>query len=315
MANHTTVRPDKNCENCGHHVEETFCPHCGQKNVETRQSFGHLVGHFIEDFTHYDTAFWKTIKFLLFRPARLTKEYLAGKRMSYVLPVKLYIFISFVAFFMLAIAHSRSRSMEAPETTHSVAETRPTNKKQFRFNGVKVNSEHELDSVAAANGYAQGGIVHWFIKKTYDVSQNNASGEHFSETFSHTVPKVLFLYMPLFAFWLWLIHGKKRWLFFDHGIFTLHYFSLLLLLTAISATLEVLLSFAFSKSIVNSFTDITSNLIFLYACFYLFAAHKKMYHENGWISALKCLMLLLINTACIIVAVLLVVAYVLYSVH
>ncbi|WP_220399684.1 DUF3667 domain-containing protein [Filimonas effusa] len=315
MAHHNTLRQDKTCENCGHQVEEIFCPHCGQKNVETRQSFGHLIGHFIEDFTHYDTAFWKTIKFLLFRPARLTKEYLAGKRMSFVLPVKLYIFISFIAFFMLAIAQSRSRSAEAHETTHAVAATQHAPKKQFRFNGVKVNSAHELDSVVAANGYTQGGIFHWFIKKVYDVSQNNASGEHFSETFTHTVPKVLFLYMPLFAFWLWLVHGKKRWLFFDHGIFTLHYFSLLLLLTAIGATLEVLLSFVFNRTVVNEVGDITGNLIFLYACFYLFAAHKKMYQEGGWVSALKCLLLLLINTACIIVAVLLIIAYVLYSVH
>jgi hypothetical protein len=29
--------------------------------------------------------------------------------------------------------------------------------------------------------------------------------------------------MPIF--FLWLFHNKKRWYYFDHGIFTLHYFS------------------------------------------------------------------------------------------
>ncbi|MUH01775.1 DUF3667 domain-containing protein [Scytonema sp. UIC 10036] len=33
----------------------------------------------MEDFTHYDGQFWKTIKYLLFRPGKLTKEYLQEK--------------------------------------------------------------------------------------------------------------------------------------------------------------------------------------------------------------------------------------------
>src|SRR5690606_28206355 len=79
---------------------------------ETRQSFGHLVAHFAEDFTHYDSGFWKTIKHLLFRPARLTKEYLMGKRQEYVPPVKLYIFISFITFLLPALLPDFNKSKE-----------------------------------------------------------------------------------------------------------------------------------------------------------------------------------------------------------
>jgi hypothetical protein len=47
--------------------------------------------------------------------------------------------------------------------------------------------------------------------------------------------------MPLFAFFLWLFHSKKRWYYFDHGIFTLHYFSFLLLIILLLFLIDLLL--------------------------------------------------------------------------
>ena len=52
---------------------------------------------------HYDSQFLKTISHLLFRPGRLTKEYMAGRRVAFVNPIKLYIFVSFVFFLTWAM--------------------------------------------------------------------------------------------------------------------------------------------------------------------------------------------------------------------
>jgi hypothetical protein len=97
------IRKDKTCLNCRHVVDQRYCPHCGQENVHTRHTFHHLFVHFFEDLTHYENAFWKTIKNLLFKPAALTKDYLSGKRLSYLAPVRLYIFISFVTFLFISL--------------------------------------------------------------------------------------------------------------------------------------------------------------------------------------------------------------------
>jgi hypothetical protein len=118
MSSH--LRANKECLNCGYTVDRAYCSNCGQKNTETRQPFLHLFAHFIEDLTHYDGAFWKTIKHLLFRPARLTKEYLQGKRQTYVPPVKLYIFISFVTFFTI-IALSKTEDYDDFDTPTEVS--------------------------------------------------------------------------------------------------------------------------------------------------------------------------------------------------
>ena len=84
-------------------VEHRFCPNCGQENTDTRKTFLQLFVHLFEDLTHYENSFRKTIRNLIFKPASLTKEYLSGKRMSYLAPIRLYIFISFVTFFLFSI--------------------------------------------------------------------------------------------------------------------------------------------------------------------------------------------------------------------
>jgi Protein of unknown function (DUF3667) len=109
------LRQDKHCLNCGTEVPERYCTHCGQENAIPHESFGHLVKHFVGDVLHYDSQFLTTLKYLLFRPGRLTKEYMAGKRVSYVNPVKLYIFISFVFFLVFATVMHKEHKSEDEE--------------------------------------------------------------------------------------------------------------------------------------------------------------------------------------------------------
>ncbi|HEY8917790.1 MAG TPA: DUF3667 domain-containing protein [Chitinophaga sp.] len=97
------LREDKHCLNCGTEVPERYCTHCGQENAVPHESFGHLVKHFVGDVLHYDSQFLTTLSHLLFRPGRLTKEYMAGRRVAFVNPIKLYIFVSFVFFLTWAM--------------------------------------------------------------------------------------------------------------------------------------------------------------------------------------------------------------------
>ncbi|NSL91026.1 DUF3667 domain-containing protein [Chitinophaga sp. Mgbs1] len=94
-----SLRSEKNCLNCGAEVPERFCSHCGQENKVPHETFSHLFKHFVADIFHYDSQFFNTLKYLVFRPGFLSREYSAGKRVKYVNPIKLYVFISFVCFF------------------------------------------------------------------------------------------------------------------------------------------------------------------------------------------------------------------------
>jgi hypothetical protein len=97
-------RKEKNCLNCGHHVEEHFCSHCGQPNLELKEPFWHFIGHSIGHYFHFDSKFFHTLVPLLTKPGQITLDYLAGKRARYIHPVSLYIFVSIVYF--IIVPHS-----------------------------------------------------------------------------------------------------------------------------------------------------------------------------------------------------------------
>lgn len=94
-------RHENDCLNCGTILEGKFCHHCGQENLQIRENFGHMMNHAISDYFHFDHQFFHTLKPLLFKPGKLTNEYMAGRRVQYLHPVKMYIFISIVYFLLL----------------------------------------------------------------------------------------------------------------------------------------------------------------------------------------------------------------------
>ncbi|HEV8505877.1 MAG TPA: DUF3667 domain-containing protein, partial [Chitinophagaceae bacterium] len=68
----------------------------------------HLVAHFFNDVTHFDGKFFTTLKDLLIKPGFLSKEYMIGRRASYLNPVRMYVFTSAI-FFLLFFSFFQSK--------------------------------------------------------------------------------------------------------------------------------------------------------------------------------------------------------------
>ncbi|MFD2146452.1 DUF3667 domain-containing protein [Mucilaginibacter antarcticus] len=94
-------RKEDDCANCGAELKGKFCHTCGQENLELKENFGHMMTHAISDYFHFDHQFFHTIRPLVSQPGKLTIEYMAGRRVQYLHPVKMYIFISLVYFLLL----------------------------------------------------------------------------------------------------------------------------------------------------------------------------------------------------------------------
>lgn len=96
---HLKERKEKNCLNCNAEVLGKYCHICGQENIASKESALHLVAHFFEDITHFDGKFFSTLKYLVLKPGFVSREYIQGRRASYLNPVRMYVFTS--AFFFL----------------------------------------------------------------------------------------------------------------------------------------------------------------------------------------------------------------------
>jgi hypothetical protein len=299
---HSPIRKDKTCLNCRHVVEQRFCPNCGQENTDSRKTFHHLFIHFFEDLTHYENAFWKTIKNLLFKPSTLTKEYLSGKRLSYLAPVRLYIFISFITFLLIAIFPnhvSEDLNKNGKDITTNLIKQDKNDLKTFNENPYfQLKSMKEIDSIQKygkeSDKYSD--FQYWAYEKVTHVTENNTKKEiveKFIESFLHNIPKILFIIMPFFAFFLWIFHNKKKWYYFDHGIFTLHYFSFLLLIFLILFIVQKINEF--SGNNISFISDIINFFGIIWMSYYFYPAHHRFYGETRIISFIKSVILFFIN--------------------
>ncbi len=89
------------CLNCGTALQGPFCHYCGQPDRNFMRFFPALLREFLSEFLELDSRFARTMKPLLFRPGRLTRDYLDGRRFRYTPPLRLYLFSSII-FFLLA---------------------------------------------------------------------------------------------------------------------------------------------------------------------------------------------------------------------
>lgn len=78
-----------------------YCHVCGQENLEPKETVWHLVQHFFNDITHFDGKFFESVKYLMRKPGFLSREYMAGRRASYLNPIRLYVFTSAIFFILL----------------------------------------------------------------------------------------------------------------------------------------------------------------------------------------------------------------------
>ena len=89
------------CENCGALLTGRWCSQCGQAAIDYRRSFRHVIVDVLDSFLNWDSKFFATIGWLIARPWHLTNQFLAGRRVRYVHPLRLYLLVSILFFFVV----------------------------------------------------------------------------------------------------------------------------------------------------------------------------------------------------------------------
>jgi hypothetical protein len=91
------------CLNCGAELTGKWCAQCGQRAAPVRPTLHELVHEATHELSHVDGKLVRTASLLLFRPGQLTAEFLAGKRVRSVSPIRLYLLCSLLFFGVVSL--------------------------------------------------------------------------------------------------------------------------------------------------------------------------------------------------------------------
>jgi hypothetical protein len=100
-----------------------FCAACGQKAVSLDIRVHDFIHELLHETVHVDGRIFQSILRLLTRPGFLTREYLQGRRVRWISPIRLYLIFSLVFFAVSALPGANPVRVEAsPASAEASAE-------------------------------------------------------------------------------------------------------------------------------------------------------------------------------------------------
>ncbi len=85
------------CLNCGTELIGSHCHNCGQE-AHLHRTIGAFFHDLMHGVLHLDGKIWRTLPMLIFKPGKLTRDYIDGQRRRYVSPMAFFLFSVFAMF-------------------------------------------------------------------------------------------------------------------------------------------------------------------------------------------------------------------------
>jgi hypothetical protein len=263
-----------------------YCPTCGQRKVDVRISLRRMLTEVMDDQLSLNSTLPRTLGTLLFRPGRLTHDYVQGRMMRYVPPFRLYLVSSLLFFIALSfVADPREMTIN--------------DEGQARLDSVRL--ARIADSVLLVHARAQGEDTTGFARRARErpeetspiqfgpkpeqvprllrplarrmkATEDRLNAMPRREALRMMVEKVeenapfgVFVMMPLFAFILKILYVRRKRFYVEHFVFALHTHAFAFLV----GTAVLLMDY-----------DPLEFVIFLWFLAYLFLALKRVYGQS-----------------------------------
>jgi hypothetical protein len=256
----TQRAPITHCENCGAQLDGHWCAKCGQPAIDYRRSFRHVVADLLNEFLNWDSKFFATIALLIFKPWRLTNEFLAGKRVRYANPLRLYLLASILFFFAVNYGtkgiHFDPSKLDAKDRAELESDLKDTNlppQARQKLEGllqesppspapspqtIEPSSQPLAEKDRQKREYGKIGerpfVVFDDAKSTTPFERwiegraKEKMGEKgtkmglFITTLFSNLPYMMLCCIPLFALVLKVLYVRRRIFYIDHLIYALH---------------------------------------------------------------------------------------------
>lgn len=199
------------CLNCGAPLGDArYCPRCGQQAREPVPSVRGLFHQYFDDVLSLDSRILRTLRLLFLRPGILTREYLEGRRVRYVRPLRLYLVSSL--FFFLVLGWT---SDELLVRTSGLEEAQETSQAEAASDSTGADFS-ALEEVPVVGGFLAGRAER--LASMEEERRNRA----LSEAVKRNLPKGVFALLPFFALALKLVYVRRQRGYVEHFVFALH---------------------------------------------------------------------------------------------
>ena len=276
------------CKNCEYTFEGNFCPVCGQSVKEFQQPVSHFLSDMMGSLFVLDFRIIRSLPTLLFKPGKISSEYIAGRRSQFIPPFRFFLFASIVFFFLIG---TQTKEFIDPYLDESEKAELADSVKQLIIQ--RSQETESKDTIFAISNLKEGigGIE--LVKREFQEHladstlsskerirmQNRIQAMDNPDYLISTAYKYIsysfFILMPFYALILLLFFRKKRKYYVEHLVFSvnIHTFYFILL------SIIVLLSMIFENLLEGM-----APWIFLLAFIYAMLGIRNFYKKR-WVSS------------------------------
>jgi uncharacterized protein DUF3667 len=286
------------CENCGTALTGRYCAQCGQPAIDYHRSFGTLLADAADAFLNLDERFLKTFVLVLFKPWRLTNDFLSGRRQRYVHPLRIYLLASVAFFFLIrALEHAHpphrgegividgktKRSETAtpsPSPAASPATPPASPTEASKQDGINFHFDDDDDNKDRPRTPFQSWLKNRVKEK---IGPTGDRGDLFLKALIDNIGPMVLCCIPLFALVLKILYIFKRRFYIEHLVFALHTHAFVFLSTLIIIGLGLFLNW----ELPGPLTPIVCTFLGIAVVINLLVAIRRVYRQNWFATLLK----------------------------
>jgi hypothetical protein len=279
------------CSNCLTAVQGAYCAYCGQKHHSPIRQFSQVIGELFNDILNFDAKLLNTMKPLMFRPGFLSREYFAGRRVRYVSPLKLYFFLSIIAFFLIQQSIDMATGSVQTAPADGGAKTSDSDQKFTigHFNGKPWNAESNPIDLAWLPDAGNRLINEKLGKLESTVKKKD--WEQLTHAALAATPQTLLILLPIFALLLKLAYVFRGRLYMEHLIVALHNHAFLLASLSLLTVFTDMSTWTTAVPGWESWVSLATGLLIAWIPLYFLLSLKCIYGQSWKMTAFKFLLI------------------------
>jgi hypothetical protein len=253
------------CLNCDALMSGRFCAECGQAASDPDPTLRELLRELAAELLLWDGKLLATFRRLVAKPGELTREYLAGRRVRYISPLKLYLTCSVIFFLLRSIVPAPTMVVR----TGGVVKT--------QLGGIVLQEQQDGEVVKSMDRLAQSRTSR--LRQIAGQRAGNAlrHKQAFAAVLRENIPRMMFVLVPLFAALMALVFRARRMHYPKHLTFALHAHAFLFLALIPTLVPRIVARIAPQSTLGAALSAIAVLASFTAVALYLVLAIRRVY--------------------------------------